>query len=235
MSASTPRIDTIEAQIVQLQLTGGGGGGGSGDGGFDLVAPLSTLQSLPREQGKIYYATDNDTVYTDDGSQLNPIISFQGATTSDIAEGTNLYFTDQRVSENPTVMANSAKEGLKSRTILSSITGFLDDGQSANLDIAGYNGYLLYKVNVSEACWVRIYTSESARSSDSSRSQSTDPLPGSGVLGEVIANGPGDVLFTPGIIGFSEEADSMIRVAVTNLSGSTDQISIELTAVQLEV
>jgi hypothetical protein len=44
-----------------------------GGGGFDAVDTLANLTALPRAEGKIYYATDTDLVYTDDGVSLNVV------------------------------------------------------------------------------------------------------------------------------------------------------------------
>ena len=104
------------------------------------------------------------------------------------------------------------------------------------INITGYKAYALLKVQTSAAAWVRIYTSEAARVADASRTEGTDPLPGSGVIAEVITTGAQTVLISPGTIGFNDETvvTTNIPVRVTNKSGSTQAITVTLTAIQLE-
>jgi hypothetical protein len=81
-----------------------------------------------------------------------------------------------------------------------------------------------------------LYSSAATRSSDASRLEGEDPLPGSGVIAEVITTGSQEVLITPGTVGFNSETPpvSNIYVAVTNKSGSTATISVTLNILQLE-
>ena len=126
---------------------------------------------------------------------------------------------------------------LASRDLLVDTTGNVNDGDSDDLDIIGYKGYMLYKIETSAAAWVRIYASNGARTADVTRTQGQDPLPSSGVIAEVITTGPETVLITPGVIGFNNEnpVSNVIPVSVTNLSGTQDSITITLTAVELEI
>jgi hypothetical protein len=41
--------------------------------GFDAIDTKANLDALTREEGKLYYATDEDKVYTDDGTTLNEL------------------------------------------------------------------------------------------------------------------------------------------------------------------
>jgi hypothetical protein len=110
-------------------------------------------------------------------------------------------------------------------------------GNSANLNITGFKSYLLMKVSVSVAAWVRIYSSDAYRTSDSTRAQGSDPLPGAGVIAEVITTGSQTILITPGTIGFNSDdtPTTDIYVAVVNNSGGTAVITITLSILQLEV
>jgi hypothetical protein len=126
--------------------------------------------------------------------------------------------------------------GLKSRGSLAGSTGSIADNASANVNITGYKGYMLYKVATSAAAWVRLYISDAARTADASRTQGQDPLPGSGVIAEVITTGAETVIIAPGAIGFNNESPvtNVIPVAVTNLSGGAADITVTLTAVEME-
>jgi hypothetical protein len=127
--------------------------------------------------------------------------------------------------------------GLKSRDNLIESTGSINNGSSANINITGYRGYMLYKIETSAAAWVRLYVSAAARTADAARTQGQDPLPGSGVVAEVITTGAETVIVAPGVIGFNNELPitNIIPTAVTNLSGGTANITVTLTAVEMEV
>jgi hypothetical protein len=128
-------------------------------------------------------------------------------------------------------------DGLSSRAALNGSTGSISDGTSANVNITGYKGYMLYKIETSDAAWVRLYVSDAARTADASRTQGQDPLPGSGVIAEVITTGAETVIIAPGVIGFNNESPvtNVVPVAVTNLSGGSADITVTLTAVEMEV
>lgn len=128
-------------------------------------------------------------------------------------------------------------DGIKSRASLTGNTGSIANAVTANVNITGYKGYMLYKVQTSAAAWVRLYVSAAARTADAGRTQEQDPLPGSGVIAEVITTGAETVIIAPGVIGFNNElpVTNVIPMAVTNLSGSIADIVITLTAVEMEV
>jgi len=125
---------------------------------------------------------------------------------------------------------------LQSRSTVGTSTTNLANGATGNITITGYKGYMLYKIQTSAASWVRIYTDSASRAADASRVEGSDPLPGSGVIAEVITTGSQTVLVSPGTIGFSNESSpsTNIEVAVTNKSGITTNITVTLTVVQLE-
>jgi len=97
--------------------------------------------------------------------------------------------------------------------------------------------YALLSVEVSHAAWVTLYTSNGARFNDANRSETTDPLPGSGVVAEVITSEATVQPITPGTIGFNNDSpiNSSCFIKVVNKSGASAQITVTLTYVQLEV
>jgi hypothetical protein len=127
--------------------------------------------------------------------------------------------------------------GLNGRASISMTTSLIANGTLARLTITGYKTYVLSKVVTSAPCWVRIYTDQSSQFSDTGRETGNDPLPGSGVIAEVITT-PGFLtqLITPGVIGFNSESspNSNIYLNVTNYSGSSQAITVTLTLLQLE-
>lgn len=130
----------------------------------------------------------------------------------------------------------SSVTGLVSRNTVSLATSSLISGTTGNLTMIGHKGYMVYKIQTSAAAWVRLYTDVASRAADVARAQGTDPLPGSGVIVEVVTTGAQTILISPAVIGFSNEStpNANIQVAVTNLSGSTAAITVTLTIVQLE-
>ena len=90
------------------------------------------------------------------------------------------------------------------------------------------------KIETSHAAWVTLYTSTSARTADASRSETTDPTPGSGVLAEVITGGAATQLITPATVCFNDSGVGTTYAKVVNKSGSTANISVTITYLQLE-
>jgi hypothetical protein len=132
----------------------------------------------------------------------------------------------------------SGGSGLVSRSPLTPVTtGALASGASENVIITGFKGYVLYKIETDAAAWVRLYSSTDARNSDASRLEGTDPLPGSGVIAEIISTGAETILITPGALGFSTESipNTQIPCTITNKSGVTTTITVTLTVLQIEV
>jgi len=133
--------------------------------------------------------------------------------------------------------ASSGGIGLNSRTTASVTTALIANGVTTQITLFGYKTYMLSKVVTSDASWVRIYTDPSNRASDLVRLIGNDPVPGSGVIAEVVTT-PALLtqMITPGVIGFNGEtpANNSIFLNVTNNSGSTRAITVTLTLLQLE-
>ena len=94
--------------------------------------------------------------------------------------------------------------------------------------------YALIKVSTSHAAWVTLYSDTASRTSDASRQINVDPLPGSGVLSEVITTGNQVQLITPGVICFNSAGTGTTYAKIVNKSGSTANITVTLTYVVLE-
>jgi hypothetical protein len=128
--------------------------------------------------------------------------------------------------------------GLSTRTTAVGSSGLsLSPGQTSNSQIVGFKSYLLSKVATNYPAWVRIYTDAASRTNDSTRTEGNDPLPGSGVIAEVITTaGYLTQLITPGVIGFNNDTvtTSTIYVAVTNKDSTSRTISTTLSILQLE-
>lgn len=125
---------------------------------------------------------------------------------------------------------------LSTRTTRSVTTASIANGASANATITGFSGYALLSIQTSAAAWVTVYTSSASRTSDASRAITDDPLPGSGVVAEVITTGAQTQAFTPGVFGYNDEASPTtdIQIKVVNRSGSTGAITVTIKLLQLE-
>ena len=126
--------------------------------------------------------------------------------------------------------------GLQARTTANAATGSIADGASANIQIVAAKTYALQKIQTSAAAWVTLYVSDAARTADASRNETTDPLPGSGVIAEVITSDGAIQNITPGTLGWNDEAtpttDAYLKIV--NKSGSTQAITVTLHFVALE-
>jgi len=136
------------------------------------------------------------------------------------------------------VDANSGGGGssLQSRTTKAGTTGSLADAAQENLDITGFKGYALLKVQTDRAARVRIYTDAASRTADASRAEGSDPAADDGVIAEVITTAAETVLISPGAFGFNNESTptTTIPCRVTNKSGSSSTVTVTLHVLQLE-
>ena len=127
----------------------------------------------------------------------------------------------------------SAPLGLGSRYTVSSSQSLANNG-IANVSVTTPKGYALFQIETSHAAWVTLYSDTASRTADASRSQFTDPVPGSGVLAEVITGGAATQLITPATICFNSSGSNTTYLKYVNLSGSTANLQVTLTVLQLE-
>ena len=114
------------------------------------------------------------------------------------------------------------------------VTVSLANEALSNTSITTPKTYALIKVTTSHAAWVTLYSDTAARTNDASRGINVDPLPGSGVLSEVITTGNQIQLITPGTICFNSAGTGTTYAKIVNKSGSTANITVTLTYVVLE-
>ena len=126
---------------------------------------------------------------------------------------------------------------LAERNSASVTTASLANDAIGNITITGWKSYMLLSIQTSAAAWVTVYTSSAARTADASRTITTDPTPGSGVIAEVITTGASTQIFSPAVFGFSDETSPStdIQIKVVNKSGGTTAITITMKLVQLEI
>ena len=127
----------------------------------------------------------------------------------------------------------STPAGLQPRTTVSNTSSLANDAV-ANVSLTTPKTFVLQKVQTSHAAWITLYTDTSSRTADASRQISVDPIPGSGVLAEVITTGSQTQLITPGAICFNSGGTGTIYAKIVNKSGSTANVQVTLTYVALE-
>jgi hypothetical protein len=125
---------------------------------------------------------------------------------------------------------------MASRTTAAATTASIADAATASISITGFKSYMLLKIQTSAAAWVRLYSDTTSRTADVTRTITTDPAPGTGVIAEIITTGAQTILLTPGVLGFNNELlpTTAIPATVTNRSGTTTAITVTVTLVQLE-
>ena len=125
----------------------------------------------------------------------------------------------------------------KERGNVTGTTGSLAQNAIGNITITGHKSYLLMNVALSAAGWIRLYTDSASRTNDASRSVGEDPLPGSGVIAEVVTTASSlTQKVSPFVTGGNMDAtpSTNIYVAIQNLSSSTQTITATLTILKLE-
>ena len=134
-----------------------------------------------------------------------------------------------------------ASGSLSSRSTTSATTGSIAQAASTNLTIptAG-KSFSLLSLTISAPAYVILYVDTTTRSADSSRSEGTDPAPGSGVITEVstTASGSTTFLMTPAVLGWNNDgtpaAQIYAKVVNKRATSGSNAITVTLKTVALE-
>lgn len=228
-----------------------GEGGGSGSGSFN--GPVSsTDNAIVRYDGATGALAQNSLVTISDtgvitAPSVGSVIPFyhsnqlsfpsaaeaSGAVAISASDNAAFYASNG----NWIQLAKSTDVTVSTRQTFNTTTGSLANNTTATPNITNaLKSYLLFKIQTDRAAWIRVYTSAAARTADASRSIDVDPLPGSGVIAEVITTGASTQVLTPAVIGFNDDTtpSSTIYLSVTNRSGTTGTVTVTLTALKLE-
>ena len=135
------------------------------------------------------------------------------------------------------VGGGGAASGLESRTTAQATANSLNNASSADITITAAKTYALHAIQTSHAAWVTLYTDTTSRTNDAARNETTDPLPGAGVIAEVITSDGSKQRITPGTIGYNDDGTPSTNayIKVVNKSGNTANITVTLHYVKLEV
>ena len=169
------------------------------------------------------------TSFTGSGSNLTNIVT-------SLTAGSGISI-DQSTGAVTVTATGGVGSGLQSRTTVTGTTASIGVGATDNITVTAGRSYMLHKVGVSTAAWVRIYTDATNRTADASRLEVTDPDPGSGVIAEVVTTGISTTaLMTPGVVGFNNDtpASTNVYLAVTNKGATTQTIDVTLHYLTLE-
>jgi hypothetical protein len=126
--------------------------------------------------------------------------------------------------------------GLTSRTTASATASGLANLTAANINVTAAKTCALLKIETTHAAWITLYTDGTSRTNDSTRNETTDPLPGSGVIAEIITSGAATQIITPGTLAWNNDTTpgTTIYAKVYNKSGNTADITVTLHYLQLE-
>ena len=130
---------------------------------------------------------------------------------------------------------------LGSRQTNSATTGSIAQAASTSLTIAtAGKSFSLLSVTISAPAYVILYVDSTTRSADSSRTEGTDPAPGSGVITEVstTASGSTTFLMTPAVLGWNNDgtpaAQIYAKVVNKRATSGSNAITVTLKTVALE-
>ena len=228
-----------------------GAGGGGGSGSFNGPGS-ATDNAIARYDGTTGARSQDSLVTIDDTGLITApsvasVIPFYHASSLSLpsASGVNgavavtannnsVYFASNG---NWTRLATESEATIQTRQTFSPSPQSLANNAETNINVTGaFKSYLLLKIQTTHAAWVRVYTSNTARSNDSSRTIDVDPVPGSGVIAEVITTGGQTQVLTPAVIGFNDDSTptDTIYLRIQNRSGSTNNVGVTLTALKLE-
>jgi len=211
-----------------------------------VIIPVVGTSGITNTSGTIGLATasatqvggvkiDNNTITVNGSGQIAAAqYSLPTATTS-VLGGVKVDGTTITIASG-VITATVSALTYGTRTTVSSTTSSLAAGASATATVTTGKGYVLYSIQVSAGAWVVVYSSSSAQSSDSARSITTDPTPGSGVIAEAITTTATTTYFTPAVYGFNNDGSVTTNayLKIYNNSGSTAAITVTLTFLRLE-
>ncbi len=210
----------------------------------DVLSATSSVNNLGDLGDVSTTGASSGEILKYNGSSWAPAADDAGTTINTVNDIGNVTVTNAQpndyLSWNGSAWVNgqiSSASGLEARTTASATANNLGNSSSADLTITAAKTYALHAIQTSHAAWVTLYTDSASRSNDAARNETTDPLPGAGVIAEVITSDGSKQRITPGTIGYNDEStpttDAYIKVV--NKSGNTANIIVTLHFVKLEV
>ena len=243
--AGTPTITwTLTAPNAPNDYTFSGDGFPTSQDDPSLVLVRGQTYKFVNNTGGHPFRIQSTGAQAGGGTQYN-----SGVTNQDAGNGTTLTFIVPmdapdtlyyQCTAHPamfgTITILSQGSSTPSRQTFQQATNSIANGGADTISITAFKTFALLKIQTSDAAWVTLYKDSSSRSADSGRNETTDPLPGSGVLAEVITTGAQTVALTPGVFGWNDDTTpaAIIYAKVVNKSNTTQAITVTITAVKLE-
>jgi len=245
---------TTDANADSITINASGGGGG---GGTDLNSLTGGTLDVAADSIGFIDADDSNNSKKDTIADLVTAIAGTGlSASSGVLSSTITQYADSNVDSHLNVSSAGSNEFLQwsgsdfqwaaagggggggaSRVSEAETTASIADGASGSVEYATLGkSFALQKVTVDKECWVRVYSDTAARTADAGRSQGTDPSDGSGVIAEFIATASGTTTFkiTPSIMGWLDNSETEVPVAIQNNSGSAGTVTVTIDALKLE-
>ena len=128
-----------------------------------------------------------------------------------------------------------ADGGFVARTTAEVTTSSLANNATEDITVTLKSGYRLLKVETDVAARVRVYDSIDHRTADATRAIGTDPSGVHGVILDLVTTASTLAWWlSPVVDGYTENAGDTVPLAITNLSGSTDTVTVIFTWVRSE-
>ena len=210
----------------------------------DVLSATSSVNNLGDLGDVSTTGASSGEVLKYNGSSWAPAADDAGTTINTVNDIGNVTVTavqtNDYLSWNGSAWVNgpiSSASGLEARTTGQATAAGLANGGNANLTITASKTYALHAIQTSHAAWVTLYTDTTSRTNDAARNETTDPLPGAGVIAEVITSDGSKQRITPGTIGYNDDGTPSTNayIKVVNKSGNTASITVTLHFVKLEV
>ncbi|WP_412027008.1 hypothetical protein [Deinococcus yunweiensis] len=179
-------------------------------------------------------AVAHDASLTGDGTAESPLAVapefVQDTVAALLVAGSGVTLTYDDAAGTYTISATGTQPARQAASVT---TSSLANGASEDLTLTLAKLYLLDDLASTGAAWVRVYSDTASRTADANRAQTTDPAPGSGVVAEMI--GTLGVWDQP-VAGRDRKGapNGVIPIRVTNLSGTTQALTITAHVLPLE-
>lgn len=202
----------------------------------------TAMAAADLKEGEICYAEDQNALYVVESATLvRTEADFAGTSIDALldVDTTTVAPVDGEVLAWDNAASNWEPYdiGIEPRSTVTQTTASIADGAADDVTFSstGKAGQFI-KVTTDRAAWVTIYNTTAARTADTTRPETDDPTPGSGVLLEVITTGADTVQITPTSGYYNDESTplSELYAKVVNKSGATSTVQVDIVLIPLE-